>query len=97
MAEIRYADKHIMRLCTDARFRQKQLGQQAAKHLVNRLVEVQSVAVVENLLATTGQWEELTGNRSGQWSAHLGKNWRLIAQARRGDILVLLIEIVDYH
>jgi len=97
MAEIDYADNHIMRLCTDRQFRQKHLGQQAAKHLVNRLHEVRAVAVVEDLLRTTGQWEELTGNRSGQWSAHLGRNWRLIAEARRGDVLVLLIEIVDYH
>jgi plasmid maintenance system killer protein len=53
--------------------------------------------VVEDLVRATGRWEELAGDRLGQWSARLGKNWRLVVEATRGDTLVIVVEVVDYH
>jgi len=97
MAEVDYADKRVRRLCTNEREAKKELGAQIAKHLQNRMNEIHHVAVVEDLLVGQGNWEELTGDRIGQWSAHLGRNWRLIVQAYRGDVLVLVVDIVDYH
>ena len=97
MADLEYADKYIERLCTDERFMKREIGAEAAGHLMKRMVELRSVTVVEDLLQGTGRWEELTGDRLGQWSARLGKNWRLIIEAMRGDIQIIVVEVVDYH
>ncbi|MDR0849205.1 MAG: type II toxin-antitoxin system RelE/ParE family toxin [Propionibacteriaceae bacterium] len=97
MADIDYADKHIERLCTDERFMVKGLGAEVAKQLKRRIAELRWAPVVEDLLMTTGRWEELTGDRLGQWSARLGRNWRLIVEANRGDTLIIVIEAIDYH
>jgi proteic killer suppression protein len=51
-----------------------------------------------DLLAGPGRWEELTGDRAGQWSARLTSNWRLIVQPEQRDVItVIIVEIVDYH
>lgn len=97
MADIRYKDKRVERLCTDARWAKKELGAESAKHLMRRIAELRSVMVADDLLRVTGRWEELTADRAGQWSARLGRNWRLIVEAARGDSRIIIIEIVDYH
>lgn len=97
MAEVEYNDRRIERLCTDDRAGRRELSAEVAKHLRLRVAELRSVRVVEDLLVGTGRWEELTGDRAGQWSARLGRNWRLIIEAVRGDTEVVVIEIIDYH
>ncbi|MDR3070770.1 MAG: type II toxin-antitoxin system RelE/ParE family toxin [Propionibacteriaceae bacterium] len=97
MAEISYVDKRIERLCTDERFMRRELGSDVSKHLKRRIAELRSVLVVDDLLAGTGRWEELAGDRIGQWSARLGKNWRLVVEAEKGDTFVIVVEVIDYH
>jgi proteic killer suppression protein len=50
------------------------LGTQVAKALKLRIAELRRVAEFADLLLGTGRWEQLTGDRSGQWSARLTAN-----------------------
>lgn len=77
---------------------QKKLGADVAKKLQLRITELIRVEEMADLLLGTGKWEQLKGDRSGEWSARLTANWRLIVQPEEGDrVAVLVVEIVDYH
>lgn len=76
---------------------QRRLGAEVAKALKLRLFELRATTDMPLLLQGRGRWEELRGDRSGQWSARLSANWRLIVEPDHGDVTVLIVEIVDYH
>ena len=96
--ELRYADNELERQCTDARYMQRKLGAQRAKALKLRLDELRRVSELGDLLFIAGKWEELNGDRAGQWSGRLTANWRLIVEPDGTIITVVLVrEIVDYH
>lgn len=96
--ELRYADNELERQCTDGRYMQRKLGMQRAKALRLRLDELRRVAELAELLVIAGKWEELKGDRAGQWSGRLTANWRLIVEPDQTVINIVLIrEIVDYH
>lgn len=44
-------------------------------------------------------WEKLKGDRAGQYSLRLNKQWRLIVRMKsaEGSRTVVVIEIIDYH
>lgn len=44
-------------------------------------------------------FEKLKGNRAGQYSLRLNKQWRLIVRLKEaeGSKTVVVVEIVDYH
>lgn len=93
-----YADRELERICTDTRYMQRKLGAQVAKALRLRIAELRRATEMADLLLGTGRWEELSGDRAGQWSARLTANWRLIVQSDEGSsITVIVMEIVDYH
>lgn len=96
--ELRYADNELERQCTEGRYMQRRLGAQRAKALRLRLDELRRVAEMGDLLFLAGKWEELHGDRAGQWSGRLTANWRLIVHPD-GDVITVVIvrEIVDYH
>jgi proteic killer suppression protein len=75
---------------------QAEFGSEVAKALQRRIGELHYVESMDDLLAGAGRWEELTGDRSGTWSARLSANWRLIVRPEPGSA-VLVVEIVDYH
>lgn len=76
----------------------RELGAQVAKALKLRVAELQRVREFPDLLAGTGRWEPLTADRSGQWSARLTANYRLIVEEERdGVAIALVVEITDYH
>ena len=96
--KLSYADNSLERVCTDERQMQKKLGANVAKKLKLRIAELVRVDEMKDLLEGTGKWEQLTGDRAGQWSAHLTANWRLIVEPVDGEqVTVLVVEIVDYH
>ena len=96
--ELRYADNELARQCTDGRYMQRKLGAQRAKALRLRLDELRRVAELGDRLFIAGKWEELKGDRAGQWSGRLTANWRLIIEPDQTTITIVLIrEIVDYH
>jgi proteic killer suppression protein len=96
--QLDYATRDLERVCTDARRMQTTYGANVAKKLKLRLAELTYVDEMADLLAGPGRWEELTGDRAGQWSARLTANWRLIVQPEQRDVItVIIVEIVDYH
>jgi proteic killer suppression protein len=76
--ELRYATSELERQCTDDRYMQRTLGAQIAKTLRLRIAELRFASQMTDLLLGVGRWEELRGDRAGQWSARLSANWRLI-------------------
>lgn len=96
-----YASRELERQCTDARYMQRKLGAPVAKALKLRIAELRHGTEMQDLLLGTGRWEELTGDRTGQWSARLTANWRLIVEPETRDELtvltVVVIDITDYH
>ncbi|BCN54850.1 type II toxin-antitoxin system RelE/ParE family toxin [Prescottella equi] len=95
--ELRYADNELERRCTDERHMQRKLGVPMAKTLRLRLDELRRAEEMGDLLFFAGKWEELKGDRAGQWSGRLTANWRLIVRPEDGTITVLVVEITDYH
>lgn len=94
-----FATRELERRCTDARQMQKSLGAERAKKLQLRLDDLRAAEKMADLLQMTGRWEELKGDRAGQWSARLTGNWRVIVEpGEEGEeVVVLVVEIVDYH
>ncbi|MCT3015517.1 plasmid maintenance system killer protein [Propionibacterium freudenreichii] len=96
--ELRYADRELERRCTEQRYMQRKLGAQRAQALRLRLDELRRAEELADLLFFGGKWEELTGDRAGQWSGRLTANWRLIIEPDQTVITIVLVcEIVDYH
>ncbi|MDO5618000.1 type II toxin-antitoxin system RelE/ParE family toxin [Kocuria sp.] len=95
---LEYASKELERICTEARYMQRKLNVQVAKSLKLRIAELRNSQEMADLLLGVGRWEELTGDRRGQWSGRLSGNWRLIvAPQPNGATTVLVVEITDYH
>lgn len=93
-----YATRDLEKVCTDTRRMQAKFGANVAKKLRLRMAELSYVEELADLLDGPGRWEELKGDRAGQWSARLTGNWRLIVQSEQDDgITVLVVEIIDYH
>lgn len=98
MAEIAYADRRIEKICTQQRTMNKELGADAAKQLRKRIAQLRAAESMRDLLLGPGRWETLTADRSGQWSARLSRNWRIIVVEEHGAPLTVTIqEFVDYH
>lgn len=96
--QLEYASRAIEKTCTDGRHMQKERGVQMAKTLKLRIAELRRAVEMNDLLLGTGRWEELEGDRAGEWSARLTKNWRLIVEPLdRSIVTVRVIEIIDYH
>ncbi len=96
--QVRYADKNLEQICTDARYMQQKVGSQVAKTLKLRIAELHRVNSMADLLLGTGRWEELHGDRAGYWSARLTANRRLIVLPEgESQVSVLVVELVDYH
>lgn len=95
--KLRYASNELEKQCTEERYMQRKLGVQMAKKLRLRLAELRRATELADLLLGAGNWEELTQDRQGQWSAHLTKNWRLIVEPEGDGVTVRIIEITDYH
>ena len=74
--QITYASKAIQRLCEEDKHQRKQLGEQRAKRLKNRLAELRAVENVSQL--RLGRPHALTADRAGQYSVDLDGPMRLL-------------------
>ncbi|GIF68424.1 hypothetical protein Ais01nite_64590 [Asanoa ishikariensis] len=96
--QLDYATRDLERVCTNARRMQAAYGEIVAKKLKLRLAELSYVDEMADVLGGRGRWEELTGDRAGQWSARLTANWRLIVRPEKRDVITaVIVEIIDYH
>jgi len=70
---------------------------QSIKTLAERkLTMIDSAETIEFLLSPPGnRLEQLSGNRKGEWSIRINKQWRICFWFKNGKATG--VEIVDYH
>lgn len=96
--EVRYADRKVEKVCTNERQMKRSFDAAVVKGLKLRITELCNVESFADLRRGTGRWEQLTGDRIGQWSARLSANWRLIVTDEGGTpVVARVIEVSDYH
>ena len=86
-------------------------GPESAKKLKTRLDDLDAAQSMEDMRHLPGHWEELRGERAGQFSARLHGGMRLIVRPHmqpapakpdggldwRAIDSVFIVEVVDYH
>jgi toxin HigB-1 len=91
-----YSSGRLAKACSSFDLMRKEWGNDVAKALARRIKDVQATSTPDELLTLPGRWEWLRGDRTGQMSARVTANWRLIAQPRvDGTFEILTVE--DYH
>lgn len=91
---------NLERLYTDPGYRPKGYGPnliRAYRKAVGLLKDADREAELRNFRGLN--LEKLKGQREGQWSVRLDKQWRLILtfDKKSDGTVVVVIEIVDYH
>jgi toxin HigB-1 len=95
-----FNDDELRRLYEDPNFVLPRLASDITKAYRKKMgLLVAATSELDLRAFTSLHFEKLTGDRSGQHSIRLNKQWRLIFRIERhsGDKLLLIIEIVDYH
>ena len=97
---IRFDDDDLRQLYEDSAFVVKHLGPEVTKAYrkkIGFLIAAESEVDLRNYKAL--HYEKLGGNRVGQHSIRLNKQWRLIlrVEADEQGRLLIVIEVVDYH
>ena len=97
--EIRYANKKIKAVCTNATVAKKSHGQAIADKIHMRIDQIAAADSVEELIQySIGKCHMLRGDREGQYAMHLAEPWRLVFTVEREVVqIACIIEIVDYH
>lgn len=109
--EVTFSSERLKRQCETAAERKKCFGEPAAKNLKARLDDLDAAHCMEDMRHLPGRWEELTGDRTGQFSCRLDKALRLILRPKRqppptkpdGGMdwqaidQITVIEVVNYH
>lgn len=109
--KINFISERLRDECQTAKSRQKNFGAECAKKLQTRLDDLDAAPALEDLRHAPGRWEELTGDRKGQFSARLQGGKRLVFRPTRSppptkpdgglDWLAIdditILEVVDYH
>ena len=109
--EVSFANERLKRACESAPERRRRFGEPAAGKLKARLDDLDAAASMEDVRNLPGRWEELTGDRRGQFSCRLFGGLRLIVRPKRqpppvkpdggldwqGIDQVTVLEVVDYH
>jgi toxin HigB-1 len=69
--EVRFLTARLKKICESSAERKKRFGEPAASKLKNRLDDMDAAQCLEDMRNLPGHWEELTGNRKGQFSCRL--------------------------
>jgi proteic killer suppression protein len=109
--QVRFATDKLKKLCESKSERNRRFGEPASGKLKSRLDDLDAALSMEDARHLPGHWEELLGDRKGQFSCRLAAGLRLIVQPTRqpppckadggldwraiDDVTV--IEVVDYH
>ena len=97
--EIKYKNKKIEKVCTDASTAEKKYGWEMAKKIHQRIDEIKSTDTVEMMIRFhIGRCHPLTQNRKGKYAVDLVHPYRLIFEKIGDGIqIVTILEITDYH
>lgn len=97
VVEVRYARAKLGKQLGTAAARQRAWNVDVSKAFARRHAEMRAAdTLTELLLPAPGRWEEMKGDRAGDWSARLTRNYRLIV-ADDGPGAVVVLGIEDYH
>ena len=89
-----FADKETQKVFR--RQYSKKLPEDIQKRARDKLLAVDNAQDVRDLRHPPGnRLEKLTGEREGQWSIRVNRQWRVCFEWRDGD--AYLVETVDYH
>jgi proteic killer suppression protein len=76
--------------------RSRRLPPDILKRAAMRLTQLNAAVKIEDLrLPPSNQLELLSGDRAGQWSIRINKQWRVCFNFEGGDAFD--VEIIDYH
>jgi toxin HigB-1 len=78
--EVGFATERLKKICESRAERTRRFGDVAASKLKTRLDDLAAAANLEDMRHLPGHWEELTGDRKGQFSCRLAGGLRLIVQ-----------------
>jgi proteic killer suppression protein len=89
-----FADKRTLAIASGIPVKSlPQTLQQAAR---DRLITLGQIEAVEDLrLPPSNRLEKLVGDRAGQWSIRVNRQWRICFDWRDGS--AWNVELVDYH
>lgn len=90
-----YRDKRTRRFADGERVKEFELFQRQAE---KRLEILDAAPSLESLRALrSNRLETLVGDRKGQYSIRINRQWRICFEWPRGDAGPSQVEIVDYH
>jgi len=92
-----YRTNKLRRICEDAEIATKELGNEMAEKIDQRIGELKAINSLETLLQfKVGGCHKLQGKRKEQLAMYLVHPQRLVFQ-KIDDQTVQVLEIVDYH
>jgi toxin HigB-1 len=83
---IEYSNEEAETLCRSQRLLQKKYGKEIVKHMAQRISDLKAAKHLAEMINLPGKFEELTGNRKGQFSLRLDQQFRLILEPASGLI-----------
>ncbi len=92
---MQYSDKRLQRFADGYRVREFQAFEQQLKKRLSILEDAQTQNDLRIL--PSNHFEVLVGDRSGQLSIRVNKQWRLCFEWSEKDNKPFNIEVVDYH
>jgi proteic killer suppression protein len=90
-----YRDKRLQQFAKGYRVRDFQSFEQQLKKRLAVLVDAQSKDDLS--LLPSNHFEALTGDRRGQFSIRINRQWRLCFEWSESENRAFNIEVVDYH
>jgi len=91
----RYRDKRLQQFVAGYRVRDFQAFERQLKKRLTVLLEAQSK--YDLLLLRSNHFEQLEGDRKGQYSIRINQQWRLCFEWSESENRAFNIEVVDYH
>ena len=97
--EIRYQNRSIEKVCTNASVAEKKYGSEMAEKIQMRIDQISAAPGIEYLIQyRIGRCHPLHQNRKNQFAMDLVHPMRLVFEKRGTDIqIACIMEIVDYH
>lgn len=97
--QIKYQNRKIEKVCTNASEAQRQYGTKMSEKIHLRIDQIDASDSVEELIQFgIGRCHPLKGNRIGQYAMDLVHPYRLVFIKVGEEIQIAkIIEIVDYH
>ena len=97
---IRFADKDLQTLYENEEFRLREYGSDITKAFRKKVAIIDAAVDERDLRAMKSlHFEKLHGDRAGQHSIRLNRQWRLILTLETDEDgrIVVVVEIADYH